>query len=404
MIDRILYNIAFSDEWGRQMRFITGPRQSGKTTLAKLKLEHENTKGLYYLWDLRSIRNRYKANELFFTQDIASSARKLWICFDEIHKMPKWKNILKGIYDSSFDDYNFIVTGSAKFDIKRRAGDSLSGRHFTFHLFPLCLCELISARSFLMPSSPKALEFIKQKIERSIRAHNQLNSLLEYSGFPEPFTRQSKKFQAKWSQDYLDTVIKEDIGALTRIIDREYLYDLYKLLPEMVSSPISESSLASHLEVSPPTIKNYLKKLEDFYLAFRIYPYSKNIKRSLLRASKCYLYDWSRVKEPGNRFENYVAVELKAQLSLWNDALGGDYQLFYIRNKDKKEIDFLITTQDKPWLLIEAKSSDGPVSRHCFDIQKMLGNIPLVQLCMEKDVCLLEKKNVYRISADRFLS
>ena len=94
MIDRILYNIAFSDEWGRQMRFITGPRQSGKTTLAKLKLEHENTKGLYYLWDLRSIRNRYKANELFFTQDIASSPRKLWICFDEIHKIPKRKNIL----------------------------------------------------------------------------------------------------------------------------------------------------------------------------------------------------------------------------------------------------------------------------------------------------------------------
>ncbi|MBU4311589.1 MAG: ATP-binding protein [Candidatus Omnitrophica bacterium] len=404
MIDRVLYNIAFSDEWGRQMRFITGPRQSGKTTLAKLKLEHENTKRLYYLWDLRSVRNRYKDNELFFTQDIASSARKLWMCFDEIHKMPKWKNILKGIYDSSFDNYNFIVTGSAKFDIKRRAGDSLSGRYFTFHLFPLCLCELIGAKSFLIPSSSNALDFIKQKIERNIKAHNQLNSLIEYSGFPEPFTRQSKRFQAKWSQDYIDTVIKEDIGALTRIIDREYLYDLYKLLPEMAGSPISESSLASHLEVSPPTIKNYLKKLEDFYLAFRIYPYSKNIKRSLLRASKCYLYDWSRVKEHGNRFENYAAVELKTQISLWNDAMGGDYRLFYIRNKDKKEIDFLITTQDKPWLLIEAKSSDGPIPRHCFDIQKMLGNIPLVQLCMEKDICALEKKNVYRISADRFLS
>ncbi|MBU4343099.1 MAG: ATP-binding protein [Candidatus Omnitrophica bacterium] len=404
MIERILYNIAFSKEWGRQMRFITGPRQSGKTTLAKLKLKCENVSKLYYLWDLRSVRNRYKDNELFFTQDALPSRRKQWICFDEIHKMPKWKNILKGIYDSSFENYNFIITGSAKFDIKRRAGDSMSGRYFTFHLFPLCLCELVDAGSFSMPLSHSPLNFVKQRIDRASDNQKELAALLEYSGFPEPFTRQSKKFQSKWSQDYLDTVIREDIGALTRIIDREYLYDLYRLLPEMAGSPISESSLASHLEVSPPTVKNYLKKLEDFYLAFRIHPYSKNIKRSLLKASKCYLYDWSQIQDPGKRFENYVAVELKTQISLWNDALGENYSLFYIRNKEKKEIDFLITHNNKPWLLVETKTSDASIARHCFDIQNMLGNIPLVQTCMKEDICALQSKNAYRISAARFLS
>ncbi|MDI6793775.1 MAG: DUF4143 domain-containing protein [bacterium] len=104
-------------------------------------------------------------------------------------------------------------------------------------------------------------------------------------------------------------------------------------MPEMIASPISESSLASHIEVSSPTIKNYLKRLEDFYLAFRIYPYSKNIKRSLLKASKCYLYDWTQIKDPGKRFENYVAVELKIQMSLWMDAGEDRYSLFYVRNK-----------------------------------------------------------------------
>ena len=403
MIERILYNLAFSDEWGRQMRFITGPRQSGKTTLAKLKLEHENTLPLYYLWDLRSVRNRYKDNELFFTQDKTPSARKSWVCFDEIHKMPKWKNILKGIYDSSFENYNFIITGSAKFNISRRAGDSLSGRYFTFHLFPLCLSEIVDAKSFLPPSSLTAEDFIKRKMDYSVDAQEKFMLLLEYGGFPEPFIKQSKKFQTKWSQDYLDTVIREDIGELTRIIDREYLYDLYKLLPEMVASPISESSLASHLEVSPPTVKNYLRKLEDFYLTFRVHPYSKNIKRSLLKASKCYLYDWTSIKDIGKKFENYIAVELKTQINFWNDASGKNYSLFYIRDKEKKEVDFLVTLDNKPWLLIETKCSDSPVEKHCFTVQKMLGAIPLVQICMEKNVCSLQKKNVYRISAARFL-
>ena len=245
MIERALYDIAFSKEWGRQMRFITGPRQSGKTTLSMLKLKRENTGKLYYLWDLRSVRDRYKKNELFFTQDSPPSKDKAWVCFDEVHKMPKWKNILKGTYDASHEHYNFIITGSAKFDVSKRIGDSLAGRYFTFHLFPLCLAELIDPGSFSSPPAQSAENFVKQRLDSGVKAGERLSTLLEYSGFPEPFVKQSKKFHAKWARDYIDTVIKEDIGSLTRIIDKEYLYDLYRVLPEMVGSPISESSLAS---------------------------------------------------------------------------------------------------------------------------------------------------------------
>ncbi|MGA1825185.1 MAG: ATP-binding protein [bacterium] len=386
------------------MRFITGPRQSGKTTLAKLKLEKETTQDLYYLWDLRSVRNRYKKNELFFTADQPPAKKKLWVCFDEIHKMPKWKNILKGIYDITFDRYNFIITGSAKFNISKRVGDSLAGRYFTFHLFPLSLGELINAKSYASPTVETAENFIQRKIDKMSNADEELSLLLEYGGFPEPFLRQSKKFQSKWSQDYLDTVIKEDIGSLTRIIDRENLYDLYNLLPEMVGSPISVSSLASHLELSHPTIKNYLKRLEDFYLTFRIFPYSKNIKRSLLKAAKCYLYDWTRIKDSGKRFENYLAVELKILVTLLMDISGERYSIFYIRNKQKQETDFLILKNTKPWLLIEAKYTDVSISKHHFEMQKILGGIPFVQVCREENVCMLQAKNTFRISASCFLA
>lgn len=384
------------------MRFITGPRQSGKTTLAKFKLEKEQTQKLYYLWDLRSVRDRYKNNELFFTGDPLPRNKKAWICFDEIHKMPKWKNMLKGMYDTCFEDYFFIIIGSAKFNVLKKAGDSLAGRYFTFHLFPLCLMELTSSKSICIPKD--AEDFIKKRIDEGRNSAEGLSHLLEYSGFPEPFSMQSGKFHNKWAADYLDTVIKEDIGALTRIIDKEYLYDLYKILPEMTGSPVSVSSLASHIESTPPTVKNYLKKLEDFYLTFMIYPYSNNIKRSLLKASKCYLYDWTRIKDPGRRFENYIAVELKTRISLWADVSGEEYNLFYIRNKQKQGTDFLITRNKNPWLLIEAKSSDSRVEKHHLINREMLGCIPLVQLCREENICMRSGDRVYRISASRFLS
>ena len=95
MINRALYPIAFAEQWGRQMRFITGPRQSGKTTLARQILDAEGSGRLYYLWDLRSVRQRYKAHELFFTADAYPAKKPLWVCFDEIHKMPNGKIFLR---------------------------------------------------------------------------------------------------------------------------------------------------------------------------------------------------------------------------------------------------------------------------------------------------------------------
>lgn len=403
MIERLLYTPSFSGEWGRQMRFITGPRQSGKTTLAKQKLTRSHCENLYYLWDLRSVKNRYKQKQLFFTEDAPAEKTKKWVCFDEIHKIPKWKNILKGIFDSTFEHYQFIITGSAKFNIIKKAGDSLSGRYFTFHLFPLSLSELAGdhKKAYVVPQTAK--EYISNILDTA-EAREELALLLEFSGFPEPFERQSKAFFSKWSQDYMDTVIKEDISALTRIIQTDYLYDLYTLLPEMVSNPISEASLASHLEISHTTVKNYLKRLADFYLIFKIHPYSRNIKRAILKAPKCYIYNWSVIQDPGKRFENYVASELYSLIHLWMDYTGDKYTLSFVRTKDKKETDFLIVKNKTPWLLVEAKLSDTGIAGHHYKIQFALKNIPFVQICRQDNVCTIEKNNMFRISASKFFS
>jgi len=404
MLERSLDHIAFNPSWGRQMRFIAGPRQSGKTTLAKMQLKKKGAENLYYLWDLRSVRERYKSQELFFTQDVPPvKDKKAWVCFDEIHKIKGWKNILKGIFDETQEHYQFIVTGSTKLNVLKKAGDSLSGRYFTFHLFPLMLKEVVGQSAIEAGECQNALDFILERMNKKDNAQSALNDLLEYSGFPEPFVAQSQAFHKKWSREYLDRVIKEDIGLLTRIVDREKLHDLYRFLPEFVRSPLSENSVANHLESNPVTIKNYLKKLEEFYLTFKVIPYSSNIKRAILKAAKWYLYDWTTIKDPYSRFENFVAVELYSRISAWQDLTGTEFILSYVRDKNKHETDFVIIKDRKPWLMVEVKYSDSSVDTHHSVISQALGGIPVVQVCYQEGVASQDKKNIYRLSASKFL-
>jgi predicted AAA+ superfamily ATPase len=405
MINRSLFPVAFSPQWGRQMRFITGPRQSGKTTLSKMKLQQAGTENLYYLWDLRETRDRYKANELFFTQDKPPQKdEKAWVCFDEIHKISQWKNMLKGIFDGTEDFYQFIITGSAKLNLSKKAGDSLSGRYFVFHLLPLTLPEVANKPVIDINSFAQADVLILNALNSEGTPADAVHNHLTFGGFPEPFLKQNTAFLKKWSQDYLDRVITEDIGSLTRIVDRDKLYDLYRLLPEFIGNPLSEHSLAAHLQTNAVTVKNYLKRLEDFFLAFHITPYSKNIKRSLLKAAKWYLFDWTRLEEPSRRFENYVAVSLLTKLSLWQDLTGDVYQLQYIRDKEKKETDFLITKNNNPWMLIEAKLSDASIASHHIIHSQSLKDVPFVQVCLQDGVTMQQKKNIFRISASKFLA
>jgi uncharacterized protein len=404
MVERSLSSIAFSNEWGRQMRFITGPRQCGKTTLAKRQLKLSGVSSLYYLWDLRAVRTRYKENELFFLQDLPAEGSKSWVCFDEIHKMPKWKNILKGLFDASEERCRFIVTGSAKLSVSKRAGDSLAGRYFTFQLFPFILKELNSARSNEISPYQVAETWITEILSNAPAAEDTLETLLRFSGFPEPYLKQSEAFRRQWERDYLDVVVKEDIGAMTRIVQGENLFDLYGLLTDYIGSPLSIASLSGQMEISQPTIKNYLKRLEDFYLLFLLRPYSKNIKRSLLKSPKLYLYNWAIIKNPAAQFENYVAAELWCRIAYWSMQTGADYRLFYVRDKDKRETDFLITFEGKPWLLIEAKLSPGALDKHHFIHRQELGNIPIVQICRQSGIAEKRMNAAYQISANRFFA
>ncbi len=404
MIKRHLEAIAFSPDFGRQMRFIAGPRQSGKTTLAMRCLKTFHCSDLYYNWDNRKVLDDYLEDNHFFAKDIYKNrSRKQikWLCLDEIHKFPKWKNTLKDFYDHYWEEISFIITGSAKLDMMRKSGDSLAGRFFSFHLNPLSLSEVIGKSCQFPPAA--AQQWIEQKLDNPAHSEKALEQLLQFSGFPEPFTSANNRFHNNWERNYIDGIIREDLRDLTRIIELENIAFMMKLLPERIGSPLSINSLAQDMKCSFGAVKGYLQAMELTYLIFQISTYSRKIARSLTKEKKLYYYDWTKIPNPAKKFENYVAVELKILTDLWTDSGIGNHQLKYLRTRDAKETDFLILRDEQPWLLIEVKMKNRTLEYHHKKHRDELDSkIPILQIVRESNVAEKRPENIYQISAARF--
>lgn len=405
MIKRHLQTICFNEIFGRQMRFISGPRQAGKTTIARNFLDSQNLGKLYFNWDLREIKDKYKREPYFFETALYDSKKGEdlpWICLDEIHKMPKWKNILKDYFDKFENHCRFIITGSARLDWFRKSGDSLAGRYFLFKLFPLSLSEAVDRPITLTAKEEKAVEFIEKKISTVNYEQDTMDQLLNYSGFPEPFIKASDNFHLRWQRDMVDFLIREDIRDLTRIFELENIATLIQLMPGRVGSPLSLNALKEDVGVSYTAIKSAISAMQLTCVIFLVPPYSQRIARSIKKEKKCYFYDWSRCEDFAKRFENYVALELKIMLELWNDNGIADFELFYVRTKDGKETDFLITKNNTPWCFFEAKLKDSPIARHHYKHSSMLNNIPVVQITHENNILKKRDSLFYRVSASRF--
>ena len=407
MIKRHLEGICFDEEFGRQMRFISGARQVGKTTLARHFLKKNGHSHLYFNWDLRQIRDEYIDDPYFFETDVYDSKKNTllpWVCLDEIHKMPKWKNILKDYFDKFENEVRFVITGSARLDMFRRSGDALTGRYFMFHLLPICLSEA-AGRPLPNPfNDESALDFIRRRFDSASDHQDALGQLLEYSGFPEPFTAARSRFFRRWQSDMVDQVLREDVRDLTRIIDIENVARLIRQLPGRIGSPLSLNALREDLNVSYTAVRNALKALQLTFVAFLLPPFHRNLARALTKEPKGYFMDWTRCSDPAVRFENYVAVELKTLTGLWRDSGIGDFDLFYVRTRDGKETDFLIVKDDKPWCLFEAKWKDSPLDGHHYRQAESFGKIPIVQVCHEANVLKKSDPSAFRVSAGRFFS
>lgn len=305
----------------RKMVFVAGPRQVGKTTLARAL-----DRGAGYLnWDVAEDRRRILESEL--------PVSKLWV-FDEIHKYRRWRNYLKGLYDGRPRGQRILVTGSARLDLYRFGGDSLQGRYHMLRLHPFSVAELRidDARGWMQ--------------------------LLALGGFPEPFLSGSEVEARRWSREYRTRLIREDVASLERIQDLGHLELMMLRLPDLVGSPLSINALREDLQVSHKAVSTWLAALERLYAIFRLAPFGAPRIRAVRKEQKHYQLDWSLVAAEGARFENLVACHLLKWVHHEQDTAGRDLDLRYFRDIDRREVDFVVTERGRPVRLVECKWSD----------------------------------------------
>lgn len=364
----------------KRLVLMAGPRQAGKTTLAK-SIARSFTNSLYFNWDIPGHRTRLLENPAFFEDIERKDSSTPLVILDEIHKYRDWKNYLKGIYDEFHDRYQFLVSGSGRLDIYKKGGDSLAGRYFLFYLWPLTIAELAGRNRSIEEFHDDPLSVVMERNEELAGTWARLSTR---SGFPEPFLAGRVSTYRRWSSIYAQQLIREDVRDLAGIRNVEDMESLYYLLPSRVGSSLSVPSLARDLKVSYNSVRNWLSVFERFFMTFSISPWTPRIARAIQKERKVYLWDVPRIKEPAARFENMVAVELLRAVTSWNDLGHGTFSLNFIKNKEQQEVDFLIANEQEPVLLIEAKYSDTVPSPALRKFQTSL-DVPAVQLTMGGD-------------------
>ena len=404
MIERTVY-IKLWEELAKekQMIFLSGPRQVGKTTLAKA-IAQKFVNATYFNWDIISNKKLLIENPAFFENINRKDASMPLVIFDELHKYKHWKNYLKGIYDQYSDEYAFLVSGSGRLDLYQKGGDSLAGRYFTMHLFPFTIAELSAGkRNFDNFIKNPLNDFDINDLKTTGTAWQ---ILFNVGGFPEPFIKSRTAFYRKWARNYATQLVREDIRDMADVKDIDSIEILYSLLPSRVGNPLSMNNIAHDIQVAFGSIKNWLKLFEIFFLVFRISPWTRKIARAISKEKKLYLYNYPEIQDEAIRYENMVALELLRAISNWNEHGYGRFTLHYIRNKQKEEVDFLIANNANPVLLVEAKLSDDMIQRSLVNFQRIL-NVPAIQLVNKENVFKYIKNAPHKIliiTAHRWLS
>ena len=352
-----------------KISFVSGPRQCGKTTLARMLLKKRKN-GKYYNWDDIEFRRIWTKHPSAIIPQSTTTRQTPLVVLDEIHKDRRWKRNLKGVYDTLTQPCDILVTGSAHLNVYMRGSDSLLGRYFSFRLHPFSLREMYTTKTF---SPDEAIEML---FNRSIRPlptnRKRLEWLMRYGPFPEPLFSQDERKARLWRRHREQLVIREDLRDLSRLPELGRIEMLASLIPERIGSPFSMAAICEDLEASFNTVKRWMQYLTELYYIFEIKPYSKKIPRSLKREGKVYLWDYGGIPDKAARFENLIASHLLKACHYWTDTGEGTFSLFYLRNKEKQEIDFLIVRDGIPWLPIEVKYSETTPSPNWKKFTKIL--------------------------------
>ncbi len=313
------------EDLAKKMVIIGGPRQVGKTTLSKSLLPANMT--TYLNWDYPGDRQKILANTINLDKEL--------LIFDEIHKFKNWRSLIKGYYDVHKEHNKFLVTGSARLDHFRKGGDSLLGRYHYYRLHPFSYNEL---------------QYIKEKTTTE--------DLLDFGGFPEPLILKDRRELKRWQNERIVRIISDDVRDLSTVKDISQIELLARELPNKVGSPLSYEALKEDLQVAHQTVVKWITILDSLYYSFRIAPFGSPKIRAVKKENKLYLWDWSVIEDKGLRFENMVAAQLLKYCHFQEDYNGERMELRFIRDTDRREIDFVVLKNQKPEFAVECKTGD----------------------------------------------
>lgn len=331
------------------MVLVTGPRQVGKTTLALDLLDNQEDR--YLNWDTSSGRDK-------ILQKVFPSSAGI-VVLDEIHKFAKWRDLLKDLYDSRSNDFQILVTGSARLDHYRKGGDSLQGRYHLLRLHPLSFREL-NQNDF-----------------------KTLNSLLDLGPFPEPYLSQDETEARRWSREYRQRLINEELQDLEKVSEISLLELLSHKLSDSVASILSINSLREDLGVAHKTVSRWIEIFENLYHIYRVHPFGSSKIKAVKKESKHYFYDWNLIENPSARLENMLASHLLKWCHYIEDTQGYDMELRFFRDLEQREVDFVILQNNKPIEFIECKLSQRPIDKNLVYLKKKFPEVKATQVCLE---------------------
>ena len=356
----------------RQMAFLSGPRQVGKTTVGRQRAD------AYINWD--DVEDRQlvldgprRVAEVLKLDRLAAATPI--VLFDELHKYPRWKQFLKGFFDTYGARVRIAVTGSSRLDVYRRGGDSLMGRYFAYRMHPFSVAEV--ATQTLPPDGVLR--------DPAPLADGDFEALWRFGGFPEPYLRRDVRFERRWRSLRLRQLVREDIRDLTQIQHLDQLDAMVRLLLEQSGTQLVLTNVANHARVTVDTVRRWVATLSDLHLGFIVRPWFRNVSRSLRKEPKWYVRDWAAVAHPGRRAETFVAAHLLKAVEGWTDLGLGDFELGYLRDKQKREVDFVVVRDGEPWFLVEAKADDAPASPALEYFQRQLDTPFAFQVTVRQD-------------------
>lgn len=337
---------------------ILGPRQVGKSTLAKIVAPER----LYITLDDQSLLKLALEDADGFIKSLPQ-----FVVIDEVQRAPNLMLAIKKSIDEDRQPGRFLLTGSANLMLMEQIQDSLAGRHEPIYLFPLTSHEIAL--------KPPEQSFVNTLLEGSFEAQingyqdtlAKLKKAVCIGGYPEPLTRTERRAQ-RWFNIYLQDIINRDVKAVEEVRNPEALLKLLKLCATRTATLLEVNSLAKEIQISVSTVKSYIHTLEKLFLLRVLPAWSTNKGKRLIKSPKihmidtgmiCAIYgitanDWlSRADLFGHLIESYAVQQVITQLS-WRD---DDIQCYHFRDQKKHEVDMVLEKCSSVWGIEMKRSS-----------------------------------------------